>query len=788
MAQTLHSLAIEIQGKIDSSFGGSVKDVMGHVDRMREGIKNISDGNAKIGGITRAFVNLSAEAAKTSRDMAGLNSRMGIVDGYNKQRAAAAEAAKNFRAAQSEVRRLERAQRDSGTNDFADELRGARREAANAERAYRRQRGTLNGLEERLRSSGIDTRNLSDEQRRLTKEFDAARGKSEELGRSMGRLALAGESIKKLKARFKRLGSDIAWVGRTYMKMGATLAAGGAGLFGVANSVANAGDEVDETAQKLRMGAEAFQELRYAAELSGVKSFDAMMTKLNANVAKFAKDSGGAKRLAEYGVNAKQLAKLKPDVAVMYLADKLNTIKDPAKRARAELDLFGKSGAEMGAFLSQGSKGIRSLRDQFKEAGGVISEETIAQAAAYDEARGKMMASITGVKNIVGAKLIPHFTELFGETTRFLIDNQPVIKEFAGKLGEGFKESLPHIKAFAKGAVKVISFLWDMGQKAVDLAGGAENLGMIVAALPLLKPLKTMALMGKTLFDLKKSFDLGSEGMGVFRKAFSLIAAHPAILVIAGIAAAAYLIYKNWDWLKAKFLGIWEAIGEKVKNIRNSIVGVFAGLPEPLQKAISFAAGVITAPFKVWREVVKGIIGFFKGDFESLPDALRSTLSNVWNIITKPFSDAFGWVREKWDSLKSSFGFGPTITVPVREGSLGESMQKTGVAGRARGGLFATPTIARFAERGPEVAVPVGMADRGLGMANLDLAARALGLGNIRGGQPANIEFSPVVHVSVNGGDPAEIKRVVIEALRECGAKMLPEWAAQIARTSYATG
>jgi hypothetical protein len=167
-------------------------------------------------------------------------------------------------------------------------------------------------------------------------------------------------------------------------------------------------------------------------------------------------------------------------------------------------------------------------------------------------------------------------------------------------------------------------------------------------------------------------------------------------------------------------------------------------------------------------------------------------LAGLADIIKAPFESAFGFITETWDSIAGTFnaakdflGFGggdkPKPAVP----QMPEDMHMNYFA---RGGLITRPTIASFAERGPEVAVPVGMADRGLGLANLDIAARALGVGGMRGGGPVTIESSPVIQVSVNGGNPDEIRDVMIEVLRDYGAKMLPEWAAQIERVSYATG
>jgi hypothetical protein len=149
-------------------------------------------------------------------------------------------------------------------------------------------------------------------------------------------------------------------------------------------------------------------------------------------------------------------------------------------------------------------------------------------------------------------------------------------------------------------------------------------------------------------------------------------------------------------------------------------------------------------------------------------------------MITAPFTDAFGWITTQWEKLKSMFGMGATVDVRALEG------ESYSPEYHARGGLFTKPTISAFAERGPEVAVPVGLADRGLGLSNLNLAARALGLGNINSGA-TSFEFNPTINLTVNGGNPEEVKRVVLDAMREAGASMIPLWQEQIARTAYST-
>jgi hypothetical protein len=207
---------------------------------------------------------------------------------------------------------------------------------------------------------------------------------------------------------------------------------------------------------------------------------------------------------------------------------------------------------------------------------------------------------------------------------------------------------------------------------------------------------------------------------------------------------------------------------------------------------------------------VKATIGYFRGDFKSVPEALKAAFSGVFDIISEPFNKAFAWVGDKWESLKSAFGFGPKIEIPK------PVVAGTPLRSRARGGMYSAPTVTEFAERGPEVAVPVGLADRGLGLSNLKIAARALGLGDMKAGAPdagttaldrglrapnakekagrapdkinVTISCDPQISIIANGSSQEEVRRAAIEALREFGAKMIPEWREQIARTAYVTG
>lgn len=128
-----------------------------------------------------------------------------------------------------------------------------------------------------------------------------------------------------------------------------------------------------KTAAKLGMTAQGLQTYQYAAEQAGLSSegFAKHMQYMHNKVAQASKDSKTMSTFYEKtGLDARKLAAMQPELALERIADYLNSIEDPAARARASLELFGKKGgADMQAMLAQGSEGLSKMRAEALETG-----------------------------------------------------------------------------------------------------------------------------------------------------------------------------------------------------------------------------------------------------------------------------------------------------------------------------------------------------------------------------------------------------------------------------------
>lgn len=141
-----------------------------------------------------------------------------------------------------------------------------------------------------------------------------------------------------------------------------------------------------ETAKQLGVTTEALQEYRYAATQTGIaqEEVDKGLAKLSVTMGKARDGSkqqvGTFKELS--GVLGRDILTSARDAgqAIPLIADALSKIPDPTRRARLEVELFGKTGQQLDPMLSSGADAINNLRNAAHDLGVVLSEDQIAHA------------------------------------------------------------------------------------------------------------------------------------------------------------------------------------------------------------------------------------------------------------------------------------------------------------------------------------------------------------------------------------------------------------------------
>ncbi len=186
------------------------------------------------------------------------------------------------------------------------------------------------------------------------------------------------------------------------------------------------------------------------------------------------------------------------------------------------------------------------------------------------------------------------------------------------------------------------------GVAALAAGFGAVTLGMASFLGPF-----AMARYALTLFGIKGAglgsvlFNLGKVAFPLVGKAILFIGRalmmNPIGLAVTAIAGGAYLIYKNWEPIKAFFLGLWE-------EIKAGFNGGFAGIAKLI---LDFS------PLGLFYRAFAGLMGYFGvelpakfTDFggmllDGLVNGIKNKLGAVKDAISSVGDSTVGWFKEK---------------------------------------------------------------------------------------------------------------------------------------------
>ena len=240
---------------------------------------------------------------------------------------------------------------------------------------------------------------------RSLKKIDRASGVA---SRGLGSLA---ERASSLRSGIRLLGGALAGI--------ATVG----GLSALINRSLEAADAIGKTADKLGIGIEALQELRYAASLAGVEqnTLDMALQRFTRRVGEAARGTGEAKEaLASMGIalrdqdgHIRRSEDLLDDVA-----EALRAVEDPAERLRLAFKLFDSEGVAMVNMLNRGADGLADMRQRARDLGIVLEEDLIRNAEkAKDE--------LDTLGKVISANL-----------TRAVLDLSPLIADLSSGLAE----------------------------------------------------------------------------------------------------------------------------------------------------------------------------------------------------------------------------------------------------------------------------------------------------------------------------------------------------------------
>lgn len=214
----------------------------------------------------------------------------------------------------------------------------------------------------------------------------------------------------------------------------------GKAMVSAAKDTAAEMDVIDKASIRMGVTAEQYQELAYAAGLSGVEV---------SNLEKAAKKLEGT------------------DLNLNDAIDQLMAIEDESERAKAAADMFGESVAyQMTPLLKAGKEGMQGMRDEAHELGLVMSGEAVSQGAAMNDMFSKIEQSLNSLKMGLLQEFMPYIMEIM----QWIIENIPKIKETVSNIMNAI---MPIIKPVMQSVVSLFKSIFALING--DTKGFAEN-------------------------------------------------------------------------------------------------------------------------------------------------------------------------------------------------------------------------------------------------------------------------------------------------------------------------
>jgi len=196
------------------------------------------------------------------------------------------------------------------------------------------------------------------------------------------------------------------------------LVAVGGGLFAIAKSAANFGEEALKSSQRLGLTVEKTTALQYAAGLADVpiSTLEKGLKTLAQNAVEASRSTGeGAKLFYQLGLSATDTSgKIKPlDQLFFEFQDRLKGVTNQSRFLDDGTKAFGKTFLELVPLIKQGSAATKEAMEEGRRFGVVLTDEQGEAANRFNDELKKLQASMRGITLTMGNELIPSFIKFF---------------------------------------------------------------------------------------------------------------------------------------------------------------------------------------------------------------------------------------------------------------------------------------------------------------------------------------------------------------------------------------
>ena len=422
-------------------------------------------------------------------------------------------------------------------------------------------RTRLKQLEE---SGNVDT----SEYRKVQTELAQAETKAQQLQEKLKELN--NLKFDKLANNVKSVGDKIQGVGKALMPVSVAAAGAITGIAALGVKTASTGAELDDLSQRLGISAEKVQELKYVAAQAGVDWEVYNKGIIRARAALLDLSSGisnnATKAVQSLGISLENFSSQEEMIDGVMTA--LAGVKDKTLQAAYANEIFGdKIANEMLPYLNAGAEEIQKFKSEF-EGMSYLTNEQVKSLATLDDTIYLLKQSLSNVVLQIGASLSPLIQSLTEYVNANVIPMLQRLADWFNNLTVGQQELV----------IKILLVTAALAPLATGIGKIVSLVGNIIKILP----------------------QLGA--------AFSAIAAHPIVLIIAAIAAVLLILYTQCEAFRESINNLIGTLTSALQPILDVIIGLISKTMSLLTPIITLIGENLASAINMIMEILSPVL------------------------------------------------------------------------------------------------------------------------------------------------------------------------------------
>lgn len=444
--------------------------------------------------------------------------------------------------------------------------------------------------EKRLRDLESQSDDTGEEVENLGEKTDKTGNEMKDAEKESGKF---GETLKSAVAK----GAELAAAGIAAMAAAATAAVGS--IINAAGAAAEYGDNIDKMSQKLGMSAESYQEWDFIMQHSGsdIDKMTSSMNKLSDAVQEPTDKATAA--FEKLGISIEDAQKMSQEDLFSATITALQKMESGTERTALANDLLGKSAMDLGALLNTSAEETEAMRQQVHDLGGVMDDEAVKTAAAYQDSLQNVKTAIGGITRNIGASFMPSMIKIMDATAEVASGNQAAIADVE------------------KG---IMAFVGNLGRTADKIAAVADKmLPMLVTAISraLPKLLNAGVKIVKTITDAvinNLPILLNAAGQIVLELSSALIDELPQIVSI------------GFQVITELARGIADSLPAMIPQIIDIVLEIVGVLTDP-----NTLGALIDASFAIIDALIDGLLS--EETINKFIDKLPEIITNIVDVL-----------------------------------------------------------------------------------------------------------------------------------------------------------